>query len=69
MSDHNLTLVGRKLSKMRHRNQDKIEGGKYISPIPKKDLEPFENELMQTDWNDKSSGKNSAQACDDLMSS
>ena len=66
MSDHNLTLVGRKLSKMRHRNQDKIEGGKYISPIPKKDLEPFENEFMQTDWNDKSSGKNCEQACEQL---
>lgn len=42
-SDHNLILVARKLSKMRYKNQNAMEGGKYISFIPKKNLEPYEN--------------------------
>lgn len=67
-SDHNLILVARKLSKMRYKNQNAMEGGKYISFIPKKNLEPFENELRQTEWNDTIPGVNCEQTCDDLMS-
>ncbi len=51
MSDKNVTLFARKLSKARYRNLNKMEWNKYISYIPKTDFELSESEIRQTKWN------------------
>lgn len=38
LSDHNLTLVARKLSKARYRNLDKVDTNESVLYIPRKDI-------------------------------
>lgn len=44
-----------------------MERGKYTSSIPKKNTEPFENELRHVNWDEITSDINCEQACDNLM--
>ena len=65
LSDHNLTLASRQLSKMRYKYQ---LGKKHVSLIPKKDIEHFENDVKKTKWESLVNNKNCEQACVDFIS-
>lgn len=67
MSDHNLTLVARKLIKTRCKNENQTNSKMYITFIPKKDLQLVEKDLIQTKWADILEKKSCEQGCHDLM--
>lgn len=64
LSDHNLTLVSRKLSKTRYRNQNREKT--YISLIPKRDMELLDTEIKTTVQNSLVCGQDCEQACSTL---
>lgn len=66
LSDHNLTLVARQLSKKRLRNNTP-EGKQYISLIPKTHMQHLETGFRETHWENVVKGKNCEQACKDLL--
>lgn len=68
LSDHNLTLAARKLTKTRYRYQNNMEKNTNISFISKKDKELIENEIKQKNLNNFIVDKPCEQACDYLMS-
>lgn len=67
LSDHNLTLAARKLTKSRYRNQNTTKNNPNISFIPKKDLALIGKEIKETRWTDISDNKSCEQASSDLM--
>lgn len=67
LSDHNFTLITRKLSKTRL-NDRQISQNPHSSPyIPKNNHEPLANELNNVPWSDIINWINTDQACDNLM--
>ena len=66
LSDHNLTLVARKLSKARYRNLHKIDSNEHVSYIPRKDYEVFNNEIRQSNWSETVNEKNCCAAAEDF---
>ena len=67
LSDHNLTLVSRKLSKTRFKNQNSMKG-KSMPFIAPKDMALIENEIKQINWHDTIGSMPCEPACADLMS-
>lgn len=67
LSDHNLTLVSRKLSKTRFKNQNSMKG-KSMPFIASKDMALIENEIKQINWHDTIGSLPCEPACADLMS-
>jgi len=49
LSDHNLTLVARKLSKRHYRNLNKVDIESVLC-ITRKDIERFDNEIRKVNW-------------------
>lgn len=64
LSDHNMTLITRKLSKDRYKD---TQSSRCMRFIPKKDRQVLENELKNVPWNDIVQWVNTNQSCDELM--
>ena len=64
LSDHNLTLVSRKLPNTRYRNQNREKT--YISLIPKRDMELLDTEINTTVRNGLVGGQDCEQASSTL---
>jgi len=67
LSDHNLTLVSRKLSKTRFKNQNSMNRNS-MPFITSKDMAFIENEIKQVNWYDKIGSMTCEPASADLMS-
>lgn len=67
LSDHNLTLVARKLSKARYQNLNKVDINESVLYIPRKDIERFDNEIRKVNWFEMVNGKDSNAASSELM--
>ena len=68
LSDHNLTLASRKLTKARYRNQNSMREKSSMPFISPKDMALIENEIKQLNWSDTIGNVSCEQACIDLMS-
>ena len=68
LSDHNLTLASRKLTKARYRNQNPMREKSSMPFISQKDMAIIENEIKQLNWSDTIGNISCEQACTDLMS-
>lgn len=67
LSDHNLTLVARKLSKARYRNINKVDINESVLYIPRKDMERFDNEIRKINWFEMVNDKDSNTASSELI--
>uniref|UniRef100_A0A3B3CCL8 Reverse transcriptase domain-containing protein n=1 Tax=Oryzias melastigma TaxID=30732 RepID=A0A3B3CCL8_ORYME len=67
LSDHNLTLIIRKLSKTRYNNSSRVNFNTVIPRISKRDLGSFDNEIQQIKWDQITCNKNCQDATADFM--
>lgn len=67
ISDHNLTLIVRRLFKMRYKTCNRVVINSVASYISKKDLELFNTEIEQIQRNQITCGKNCQLASNDFM--
>ena len=63
MSDHNLTLVARKLTKKRFKNNTSTSRHKNVFCIPKSKPDTFDNEINNLHWGDILSSVNLEHSC------
>ncbi|MGL5882545.1 MAG: hypothetical protein ACRCY0_04810, partial [Synechococcus elongatus] len=69
ISDHNLTLVSRKLTKEQYKNQKLLDIKRYFTYITKQDREKLENEIKMINWSHLTLVKDTEQACDNFKTS